>query len=306
MNLSSARYALVVILFGVLSLGMQRQCISREAVPIEPAYPILRDIQYGFTFKNTTNRLLKEAELWTYAPVKATSTQKCLKLEASDPYEIIVDDLGNQMLHFRIENLAPYAVKPITIRAHLALSDTPNPISIGDSWLFLQSEKYIESDHPEIRQFAGQFVSSTPRETAEKTFRWVAGNIRFAGYTKESMGALYALKNRYGDCTEYMSLFTALCRANNIPARGLGGYVLKENSILDPGAYHNWAEFYEGGAWNISDPQRQVYMKHSSQYIAMQIMGVSSKNPMGDSNRFRFQGEGVEVKMTISGGPEGI
>jgi hypothetical protein len=306
MNIQKAKFLLTVFCLNLVIFGTHEYLVSAATNSVGPGYPILRDIQYGFTLKNTTNRVLKEAEFWTYAPVKQTSTQRCLKLEVSQPYRLIVDDLGNQILYFRFEELAPYAVKPITIRAHLELSDVPNPIAIGDARQFLQPEKYIESDHPEIRQFAKSFSSSTPRETAEKTYRWVAGNIRYDGYVKDSMGALYALKNRHGDCTEYMSLFTALCRAANIPARGLGGYVLKENSILDPAAYHNWAEFYEEGAWNIGDPQRQVFMKHSSHYIAMQIIGTSSKNPMGESNRFRFQGEGIEVKMTTSGGPEGI
>jgi len=298
-----AGFLLTVIWLAVICLspGFARGA----AIPEGADYPVTRDIQYGFTLKNTTNHLLKEVEFWTYAPVRQTSTQRCLKLEVSQPYRLVVDDLENQVLYFRFENLAPYAAKSILIRARLQLSDTPDPVPLVYVRQFLQPEKNIESDHPEIRQFARKFMSSTPGQTAEKTYRWVAGNIRYAGYTKDSMGALYALRNRLGDCTEYMTLFAALCRANNIPARGLGGYGMKVNGVFDPGTYRNWAEFYDGGVWNVSDPQRQIFMKESSHYVAMQIIGVSSKNPMGESNRFRFQGEGIEVKTTKSGGPEG-
>ncbi len=266
-------------------------------VPVEPGYPILKDIQYGFTLRNKTNQIIKEAEFWAYAPVKLTSTQKCLKIEASDPYQLIVDDLGNQILYFQFENLPPYAVRPITIRTSLGFSDTPHPISINDIHPFLRPEKYIESDHPELRQFARKFESTTSRETAKNIFRWVANNISYAGYLRDSRGAIYALRNRRGDCTEYMCLFAALCRANRIPARGIGGYVSQESVILEPSWYHNWAEFHEEGAWRIGDPQRNIFMQNSSHYIAMRIIGESPKCPMGEFSRFRSSGEGLEVEM---------
>jgi hypothetical protein len=94
-----------------------------------------------------------------------------------------------------------------------------------------------------------------------------------------------------------MSLFAALCRAKKIPARGIGGYVCSGDSILQPGSYHNWAEFYEAGAWRIADPQKKVFRNRPSDYIAMRIIGESSKNPMGEFNRFRSSGDGLEVKM---------
>ena len=144
---------------------------------------------------------------------------------------------------------------------------------------------------------AGKFVSATPAESTGKIFRWVADNIHYTGYLRDTRGALYALRNRRGDCTESMCLFAALCRAKQIPARGVGGYVCKEDSILKPDSYHNWAEFYEAGAWRIGDPQKRVFMERPSDYIAMRIIGESPKNPMGEFNRFRSSGIGLEVKM---------
>ncbi len=278
--------------FGLV--GVRADRVEGGTISFDPAYPIVREIQYGFILRNKTNRLLNEAQLWTYAPVKLTSTQRCLKIEVSHPYRLIVDDLGNQNLYLRFEDLPPYAVKPVTIRATLGLTDIPNPIPVNDPHTFLQSEKYIESDHPELRQLAKKFESPSPRETAEKAFRWVVNNIRNAGYLRDSRGALYAFRNRRGDCTEYMYLFAALCRANRIPSRGIGGYVCAESTILELSSYHNWTEFYEEGAWKIGDPQKNILMANSSHYIAMRII---SKSPPGELNRFRFTGEGVEVRM---------
>ncbi len=263
----------------------------------ESIYTIHRQIHYSFTLQNKSDHLLKKAGFWTYAPVKQTATQRTVKLDVSHPYQLISDDLGNQILYFTFENLPPYATKIITIRADLDLSNTPNPLPVRDINSFLRAGKYIESDDPEISRFAKKFNDLKPVKIAENIFHWVADNIKYTGYLRDDRGALYALKNRKGDCTEFMSLFVALSRANKIPARGIGGYVTGKNTILKPFDYHNWAEFYDDGVWRIVDPQNKVFMKDQSHYIAMRVIGESTNNPMGEFNRFRFAGDGLKVKM---------
>jgi len=293
-------FFLIALCLNFALIGARANGVNGGTILPEPGYPISKDVHYGFTLRNKTNHVLKEAEFWTYAPVGLTSTQRCRKLEVSHPYKLIVDDLGNQILHLFFENFPPYAVKPITIRASLELSDVPNPIPMDGSHPFLRSEKHIESDHPELQEFARRFESPITREIAENVFQWVANNISYVGYLRDSRGALYAFRNRRGDCTEYMCLFAALCRANKIPARGIGGYVCSESCMLDPESYHNWAEFYAEGAWRIGDPQKRILMGKSSHYLAMRIIGESSKNPMGESNRFRCTRDELEVKMMTS------
>jgi transglutaminase-like putative cysteine protease len=260
-------------------------------------HTIPRHIQYNFTLQNTTNRLVKEAELWTYGPLKQTPTQQCVKLEASHPFQLILDELGNQILHFTFKNLPPYGSKIITIEADLLLSDSSNPMPVKDTTAYLRAEEYCESDDPEISRLAKKLKGPKPVKTAENIFRWVAGNMEYTGYLREPRGALYALKKKKGDCTEFMYLFAALCRANNIPARCIGGYVCQKNAVLKPNGYHNWVEFFDGGVWNIADPQRNVFMQIPSQYIAMQVIGESPKNPMGNYCRLRCAGDGLKVKM---------
>ena len=116
------------------------------------------------------------------------------------------------------------------------------------------------------------------------------------GYSARDRGALYALREKKGDCTEFMYLFVALCRRAQIPARGLGGYVCPKNMILRPTDYHNWAEFYADGRWYIADPYRKVFMPQTLEYVATRIIGVTD-SPLGDFARFRFKGEGLKVEM---------
>lgn len=260
-------------------------------------YSIPRQVQYHFTLQNKSNRLLKQTEFRTYAPVKLTATQHCSRIQSSHPYKLITDVLGNQILNFTFDEFLPYATRIVTVTAELLISNRANPLPEQDLQTFLVPEKYIEADASEIYDLAKTLKAPTPLKTAETIFRWVADNIQYVGYLRNDRGALYALRHREGDCTEFMYLFAALCRANHIPVRCMGGYICRKNRILKPADYHNWAEFYHDGVWRISDPQNKVFMKNASNYIAMRLIRESTNTPALQFNRYRCKGEGLNVKM---------
>jgi transglutaminase-like putative cysteine protease len=260
-------------------------------------YSISRHIQYSFTLQNKSNQVIKVAELWTFAPVKQTASQRCIKLQSNYPYQLLTDDSGNQVLHFTFENLAPYGSRVVTIKANLLVSSTANPNPAGPLLRDLNPQKFIESDHPAINRVAHKLQAPDSSETIEKVFTWVAGNLGYSGYAGKDRGALYALEHKTGDCTEFADLFVALCRANGIAARPIGGYVCLKSGIVKARDYHNWGEFYEDGTWKLADPQKRVLIQNAADYIAMRIIHASEDDPMGPYNRFRFKGEGLKVRM---------
>ena len=263
------------------------------------AYPIEKRVSYSFTLQNKTGRVLEEAELWTYAPLPVTSTQKCLHVKASHPHERTQDDLGNEILHFVFDQIAPYDTKIVSIEALLAMSESPNGLSLPDRQRFLSPETYVESDDPDLLETAEQVtrIGKKVLSRAKSLYQWVADNVAETGYVSRDRGALQAFRSRQGDCTESAYLFVALCRASGIPARGLGGYVCANSCILKPGAYHDWAEFYAQGTWHLSDPNRRVFNSSGSDYIAMEVLGEVPGSPMKGYHRFRFSGEGLTVRM---------
>jgi hypothetical protein len=260
-------------------------------------YPIKKTIQYSFTLRNKTGRLLENTRLWAFAPVKKTPAQYCEKIEASHTFELEVDGFGNQVMCFSFDKLPPYATKIVSIKVALSMADVPNCFQEhADPYLI--PETYVESDNPEILDLSAKMAVRKADITAERIFNWVAGNLQYTGYRSEERGALAALKSREGDCTEFMRLFVALCRAGNVPARSVGGYICrKKNNIVTPVDYHNWAGFYSGGTWHLADPQEKNFMEKYSDYIAMQILVEAPGSTMGEFRRYRFEGEGLEVKM---------
>lgn len=257
-----------------------------------------RVIQYSLIVQNTTGLVLPEAELWTYGPVKKTATQQTMKLEASSEFTLIVDELGNQVMHFTFKNLPPFATKIVRIRAELAINEIPGHIS-GDERLFLSPEKYVEVDALPVKKIAAGLRADNAFMTAQRVYSWVAGKISYSGYAGQEKGALAVLESGQGDCTEFMDLFAALARAAGVPARRLGGYVVEANMVLRPADYHNWAEFYDNGVWKLADAQKKNFVVKQSDYIAMQVISEAVDNPMAGFNRFRFKGEGLKVWMGI-------
>ena len=296
-NKSLIVIAATVFCLAAVSITTMHSDIGDASLSEGERYSISRQIQYSFTLQNKSRQMIEQAELWVFAPVKQTASQQCLKIQSNYPYKLLTDESGNQVLHFTFDNLAPYGSRVVTIKANLLISATANPITTGPWPRDLNPQKHIESDHPAINRVAHKLHASDSSITVEKVYDWVADNVRYSGYTGKDRGALYALEQKKGDCTEYADLFVALCRANGIAARPIGGFFCPQNSILKARDYHNWGEFYEDGSWKLADPQNRVLRQNAADYIAMRIIHASEDDPMGPYNRFRFKGEGLKVRM---------
>jgi transglutaminase-like putative cysteine protease len=266
-----------------------------------------RNIQYSFTIKNTSNKVVPEVVFQTYGPVPETSWQKVLQTDSSYNYRATGDNFGNRILQFTFENLPPFSSKIVRIRSEIQSFENHRGLTSGlspdnqkhldSSEIYLLPEPHVESDHPEVIELSKKLQQDDPLATAKAIFDWVAGNIQYSGYRSKPQGALYALQHKNGDCTEYMALFVALCRAAGIPARGIGGYVVKQDKIVKPEDYHNWAEFYHDGTWQLADPQEKKFMEDEQNYIAMRVIGKSSGNFLTDNSRFMVSGNNIKVKM---------
>ncbi len=260
-----------------------------------PAASAERYIRYGFTVQNTTGQLVPEAELWVCAPLKETSTQRLLDVKASQSYERQTDDLGNHLLRFVFSNVPPYAVRIATVEATLALSAEPVPLAVETaSWL--KSGPLFEYEAEDFDRLAPEFPAGASEQTARAIYDWVRGHLQDAGYDGMDRGALYALVQKKGDCTEYATLFVALCRRAGIPARAMGGYVVSQNAILNPAAFHNWAEYYLDGRWHVADPQTGAFNEKADPYVATRVLGESD-SPLGNFARFRCIGDGMKAEM---------
>lgn len=268
---------------------------SKTKAPAE--YSVVKQIRYSYTLTNKTAKLLPKAQFSTYAPVPRTSHQWVERISASQPYRSSQDPLGNEILHFEFENVPPYGSKIVSITADLKMAPHATGADRGEIARFKQPERFIESDDINVVELARELRQSSPAESLKAAYDWVTTNLKSEIYIPEDRGAAYALSARSGDCTEFAYLLTALARANDVPARPVGGYVFKGNSIVKAVDYHNWTEFFGGDYWQIVDGQKKTFMRDQTDYVAMRIIAGGADSPLGDSHRYSYAGEGLAVLM---------
>ena len=271
---------------------------ATAAINNAPAeYSISKQLRYSYTLTNKTAQVLNKAQFSTYAPIPRTSHQWVERVSVSQPYRSSRDALGNEVLQFEFDTIPPYGSKIVSITVDLKMA--PRAVGGGreDVARFKQPERYIESDDIHVIELARELRQSTPAESLKAAYQWVTANLKSEIYVPEDRGAVYALSAHSGDCTEFAYLLTALARANDVPARPIGGYVFKGNSIVKAVDYHNWTEFFANDRWQIVDGQKKAFMQDEADYVAMRIIAGAADSPLGDSHRYSFAGEGLEVLM---------
>ncbi len=141
----------------------------------------------------------------------------------------------------------------LVIRADVARDALP-AASDEDIARHLRPTADYPSDHAEIRALARQAVGDAT-SAEERVRRLVSFVDRYVedATTASSDTALDVLRGRKGDCTEHATLFIALCRAVDIPARDADGLMYCGDELRAFGG-HAWAEVVLDGRWVAADP----------------------------------------------------
>jgi transglutaminase-like putative cysteine protease len=259
--------------------------VNSDAIP--------RRLRFTLHFENPYNRSLKNQRFWCYLPMEIPIRQHLNRVSVPATHQVIEDGLGHRILHIAFDDIPPLAQKvfPLGVELMLGMQIEPEVLAQRHDWLV--PEQFIESDDPLVHETAQTLRRTSDEATARAIFEWVQNHLTYAGYVADDLGARYALENRRGDCTEYADLVVALARANGIPARMVGGYVLTRDAALRPQDYHNWAELFLGNKWHIVDAQKNSWFPTETQYIAFRVYRDKAINPIGLAHRYRLEGDMV-------------
>jgi len=133
----------------------------------------------------------------------------------------------------------------------LAFQGPPPVLDPEDRAAYTAPSTHVQSDHPLIRDASEAVTSGVAGDLARvgAIVEFVRNHLDYE-LQSETRGALWALENGLGDCTEYAALGVALARSGGIPARVTG----IENMVGAFGAStydnHNAGEFWiEGYGW---------------------------------------------------------
>jgi hypothetical protein len=125
----------------------------------------------------------------------------------------------------------------------------PHPEKEKEAAAYLAPSPYIESRHPKIVELAKEVTEGNENwEKVEAICDAVRDKITFKN--GDLKGALKGLNDGTGDCEEYSSLFIAMCRAVDIPARTVWvpGHAYSEFYLIDDKGKGYWFPCQSAGA----------------------------------------------------------
>ncbi|MEE2677464.1 MAG: transglutaminase domain-containing protein [Myxococcota bacterium] len=168
-------------------------------------------------------------------------------------------------------SLAESTGAPIEVAVRAAVTRSLSDLSKGetpsggprefDPELFLSANRRVVVDHPILDPIREEVRAAAPNSDkatlARAIYDWVVDNVE---YKKVGKGwgngdTFWACNERYGNCTDFHSLYISLARSEGIPARFEMGFPIPEDRASgEIGGYHCWVEFYlPGEGWTAID-----------------------------------------------------
>lgn len=151
-----------------------------------------------------------------------------------DGVENTITETGeNRIASISLGTINPSSMKTITITNTIKVTQV-GPIdeievhgSIPDNMMeYTQPIAHMwESDDPAIMAKASELTAGEPNiyYQAEAIFDFVKSYLAYEPFENEH-SALWAYNSQRGDCSEFTHLFSALCRAADIPTKFVAGY----------------------------------------------------------------------------------
>ncbi len=198
-----------------------------------------------------------------YVPVPAeTPYQHVLSqsLDATVPATLEHESVfGNTFYHFhRAPGDVPIRVSLTwQVRRSVEGSGGAKRLSDAERRQFLAPDALVPVGHPILdpilKEIRAQRTDDSKAATARAIYDWVASNVE---YKKVGTGwgngdTFWACNERYGNCTDFHSLFISLARTEGIPAKFQIGFPVPDDRPEGTIAgYHCWVLFHlDGRGW---------------------------------------------------------
>jgi transglutaminase-like putative cysteine protease len=207
-----------------------------------------------------------DSALYVWVPnIAFLPEQRAIELVRRQPETPLFDDLAG-LSGYLFERLGPgdtAFIRQQYIFHRYAVETNLNPERVDleydrDRKLFpryTQPDSFVPSDNEKLKTAARSVVGTTrnPYWKARLLYAYV---IQRLAYDKTFTGdAVAANDARKGDAFAFATLFAALCRAAEIPARPVAGYLVQKDQQRSVVQRHYWAEFYvEKLGWLPVDP----------------------------------------------------
>lgn len=219
---------------------------SINVVPQGPN-PFVQYVRADVVFVPQNSEFVAVRELSTFPSARVTGDRA--------RFEWVAPPVGE--LPYRYEAVVDVANNVPRVRARIPFPVEP-PVGFEQ---YVASTKHIDARHPAVVQQARVLAQGEDDlfSVVNKIAIWVKANVEYDLSTLTadvSQPASWVLANRQGVCDEITSLFVAMLRSLDIPARFVSGLAYTSNPAFpNEWGAHGWAEVYfPGVGWVPFDP----------------------------------------------------
>ena len=220
---------------------------------------------FEFFYAGSITDLKKGDQASIWLPVASETTeQQILATEIKTPetYQLESDsEHGNQTLFFRAtadENgEIPFEVIYRVARRGV-LREQSSEQTPASTQRYLAGSSLVPIDQNFSREVLGnEKLSPEPMTAARQIYDAINRRMKYDKPEGEGWGrgdSTWACDSRFGNCTDFHSLFISICREQQIPAKFEIGFPIPlttdEGTV---GGYHCWAKFAAKDQWNCVD-----------------------------------------------------
>ncbi len=211
-----------------------------------------------------------------------------------------VDQNGNKVNTFFWESpqnlincsLSFNARNSVELKPLMSAATFPNEGLPSNIYMYLNPSKLVQSDSPELQNKANELTMgiSFQYEAVQAILHFIVDHLRYDLFP-DKYDALYAYKNRRGNCQNYSHLAAALMRVVGIPVRIINGITLEKEYSVQIGesefsfdmatGRHSWIEVYFSDiGWVPFDAQQTEFFV-SNRYIRFEV-GIDNDDTIQD------------------------
>lgn len=234
--------------------------------------------EFTFTYSVSSADYPAGAAVDLYVPIPALSVgQAVLSHSVASTFDLREGKEsrhGNRYYHLRREadDTRPLeATFSWTVSREPVLANGPAELPADVLAPYLEPNRLVPVGHEILQPILAEIHqarrSESRSDTARAIYDWVVDNVE---YKKVGTGwgngdTFWACSERYGNCTDFHALFTALARSEGIPSRfEIGFPVPLDRASGKIGGYHCWVQFYlPGEGWVPIDASEAA--KHPEQ-----------------------------------------
>ncbi|MFO0966714.1 MAG: transglutaminase family protein [Gemmataceae bacterium] len=238
---------------------------------------------FDFTYAAVVKELKpgQEARIWLPYP-QNTPFQDVKQVDAEIPGETPPritqeKEYGNKFLYFTAKANAkgeiPFQVEYRVKRREVLTGGKGTLIPAGESPTllerYLQPDKLVPTSGKPLDLLKGKKIPKDVFGAAKEFYDTVNGVMKYdkpAGKPWGRGDSVWACDSKYGNCTDFHSVFISMARGNKIPAKFEMGFPIPDKRGEGTvGGYHCWAWFLAGGKnWipvDISEANRNPALK---------------------------------------------